>query len=85
MRHQPPAQPDEPSAEVIAETRSDRAAVIAALRDLPGRQRDCVTLRYYYDMSVPDIATALGLSVNSVKTHLQRGLRSLAATMEEER
>jgi RNA polymerase sigma-70 factor (sigma-E family) len=83
FRHQPPAHPDEPSAEDTAAGRSDRREVIAALRGLPHRQRDCVTLRYYYDLSIPDIAATLGLSVNSVKTHLQRGLRTLAAVLEE--
>jgi RNA polymerase sigma-70 factor (sigma-E family) len=83
FRHQPPAQPEEPSAEDTATGLADRREVIGALRALPRRQRDCVTLRYYYDLSVPDIATTLGLSVNSVKTHLQRGLRSLAVQLEE--
>ena len=32
--------------------------------------------------SIPDIAETLGVSTNSVKTHLQRGLRSMAQTLE---
>jgi RNA polymerase sigma factor (sigma-70 family) len=56
--------------------------VIEALRELPRRQRDCLVLRYYLELSVGDIATTLGLSPNSVKTHLQRGLRSLKAELE---
>jgi DNA-directed RNA polymerase specialized sigma24 family protein len=31
---------------------------------------------------VAEIAATLGLSVNSVKTHLQRGLRALEARLE---
>jgi RNA polymerase sigma-70 factor (sigma-E family) len=83
FRHVPPAQPDEPSAEDTARGRADRREVISALRSLPHRQRDCVTLRYYYDLSIADIAATLGLSPNSVKTHLQRGLRALAADLED--
>ena len=49
--------------------------MVEALRALPKRQRDCVALRYYLDLSIPDIAETLGVSTNSVKTHLQRGLR----------
>ena len=64
---------------------AERAAVVDALRALPRRQRDCVTLRYYYDMPVAEIATTLGLSVNTVKTHLQRGLDALGATLEADR
>ena len=56
--------------------------MVEALRALPKRQRDCVALRYYHDLSIPDIAETLGVSTNSVKTHLQRGLRSMAQTLE---
>ncbi len=84
-RHRPPAQPDAPSAAETAEERAERAAVVDALRALPRRQRDCVTLRYYYDMPVAQIATTLGLSVNTVKTHLQRGLDALGTTLEADR
>ncbi|MFQ6170290.1 RNA polymerase sigma factor [Oryzobacter sp. R7] len=84
-RHRPPAHPDAPSAAETAEERAERAAVIAALRALPRRQRDCVTLRYYYDLPVAEIAATLGLSVNTVKTHLQRGLDTLGTTLEDQR
>ena len=84
-RHRPPAQPDAPSAAETAEERAERAAVVNALKALPRRQRDCVTLRYYYDMPVAHIAKTLGLSVNTVKTHLQRGLDALGATLEADR
>ena len=84
-RHRSPAQPDAPSAAETAEERAERAAVVAALKALPRRQRDCVTLRYYYDMPVAQIAATLGLSVNTVKTHLQRGLDALGTTLEADR
>lgn len=51
--------------------------VLDALRSLPTRQRDCVTLRYFEELSIDDIAATLGLSRNSVKTHLQRGMSGL--------
>ena len=84
LRHRPPAQPDEPSAESTATEREGRQAVIDAVRALPRRQRDCVTLRYFYELSVPEIAETLGLSANSVKTHLQRGLRALERSLKEQ-
>lgn len=84
-RHRPPAQPDAPSAAETAEEHAERESVVEALRALPRRQRDCVTLRYYYDMPVAEIAATLGLSVNTVKTHLQRGLDALGATLEADR
>ena len=85
LRHRPPADPDEPSAEQTAAARESRAEVVAALRELPRRQRDCVALRYYLELSIDQIAATLDVSPNSVKTHLQRGLRSLAATLEDKR
>lgn len=61
--------------------------ILAAVRSLPIRQRDCVTLRYFAELGIEAIAGTLGLSPNSVKTHLQRGLanleRSLADTVDE--
>lgn len=85
LRHRPPAQPDEPSAEETVTLSLARAQVVDAVRALPRRQRDCVALRYYLDLSVEQIASTLGVSPNSVKTHLQRGLRALAVTLEEPR
>lgn len=85
LRHRPPAMGDAPSAEESAASRAERQEVIDALRALPRRQRDCVTLRYYLDLSIPAIAETLGLSTNTVKTHLQRGMASLAQTLEVHR
>lgn len=82
LRHRPTAVGDAASAEEDAASRAERQEVIQALRSLPRRQRDCVTMRYYLDLSIPDIAQTLGLSTNTVKTHLQRGLASLAQTLE---
>jgi RNA polymerase sigma-70 factor (sigma-E family) len=85
LRHRPPADPDEPSAEVRATQREDVREVVEALRSLPRRQRDCVALRYYLDLPIAEIAATLGLSSNSVKTHLQRGMRALSTQLEARR
>jgi RNA polymerase sigma-70 factor (sigma-E family) len=78
LRHRPPADPDPRSAEDHATVREDVQEVVAALRNLPRRQRDCVVLRYYLDLPVDEIAATLGVSRNSVKTHLTRGLKNLS-------
>jgi RNA polymerase sigma factor (sigma-70 family) len=57
--------------------------VLVAVRDLPIRQRDCVTLRYFAELGIEAIAGTLGLSRNSVKTHLQRGLANLERSLAE--
>ena len=60
------------------------AATTAAVTALPERQRACVVLHYYTDLSVADTARALGISTNSVKTHLHRALISLRTTLVNE-
>ncbi len=60
----------------------DQREVVEAVKALPKRQRDCVVLRYYVELPPAEIAETLGLSVNSVKTHLQRGLRTLEQRLE---
>ena len=57
--------------------------VIDAVRRLPKRQRDCVTLRYFEELSIHEVASLLGLSANSVKTHLQRAMATLDRTLSE--
>lgn len=60
----------------------DEAKVIEALNSLSPRQRHCLVLRFYMDLTEKEIAVTLGISPNSVKTHCQRGMASLAATLE---
>jgi RNA polymerase sigma factor (sigma-70 family) len=57
--------------------RDDQRRVIHALRTLPHRQRDCLVLRYYHELGIEAIADTLGVSANSVKTHLRRGMEAL--------
>ena len=61
--------------------REDQRQVLDALRDLPERQRTCLVLRYYDELGPDAIAETLGISRNSVKTHLQRGLAALEARL----
>ena len=63
---------------------SDRAALKAALLQLPPRQRAAVVLRYFDDLSEAAIATAMGTSVGTTKAHLSRGLATLRRLLEEE-
>ncbi|HET9387243.1 MAG TPA: sigma-70 family RNA polymerase sigma factor [Gemmatimonadales bacterium] len=82
LRHRMPEEESRLSVEDRIVVREDQQQVIDALQALPRRQRDCVTLRYYLDLSIPDIAMTLGISVNSVKTHLQRGMAVLEVRLE---
>jgi len=82
LRHFPAADPQGPTLDDLVAVRADQQRVISALRDVPRRQRDCLVLRYYLELSVGEIAETLGIGANSVKTHLQRGLRSLEQRLE---
>jgi RNA polymerase sigma factor (sigma-70 family) len=57
--------------------------VLDAVRRLPARQRDCVTLRYFEEYPIDRIASTLGVSANSVKTHLQRAMATLDRMLSE--
>ncbi|MFI6505053.1 SigE family RNA polymerase sigma factor [Nonomuraea typhae] len=48
-----------------------------ALDRLPTRMREAIMLRYYEDMSEPEIALALGISVGTVKSTVSRGMAKL--------
>ena len=78
------APPDMPSAEHGALVLLERHAVVAALRDLPDRQREAIVLRYYADLSEAEIAAAMGISRGAVKSHTARGMTALRAALERE-
>ena len=78
------APPDMPSAEHGALVLLERSAVVAALRELPDRQREAIVLRYYADLSEAQIATAMGISRGAVKSHTARGMAALRTALEQE-
>jgi len=54
-----------------------RAALLAALRQLPPRQRAVVVLRYWEDLTDAQIGAALGCSPGTVRSQLSRALAKL--------
>jgi RNA polymerase sigma-70 factor, ECF subfamily len=68
----PAPEPDE-----RAEGAALSAAVTAATRDMPARARDVFALRREGELSNREIATALGLSVKTVESHMHRALTVL--------
>lgn len=51
---------------------------------LPRRQRKAIALRHLADLSPPTVAASHGISVNSVKRHLQRGMATLRDDLSDE-
>jgi len=82
-RYVPPPARAAASAEEDASVGAEHEVVLAAVRSLPRRQRECVVLRYYLDLSEGEIAAALGISAGSVKSHTHRGMRALATRLED--
>ncbi|MFF7249683.1 RNA polymerase sigma factor [Embleya sp. NPDC008237] len=73
------------SAETSALLRDDQQALIRALRELPARQREALVLRHWLGLKEKEIASTMGISVGSVKTHTARGLATLTHAMEVRR
>jgi RNA polymerase sigma-70 factor (sigma-E family) len=84
-KHMSASEPDMPSAEQAAIIRLQRAAVFAALRTLPTRQREALVLKYYLDLSEEQVAAAMQISQGAVKSHTARGKAALRSLLEPER
>lgn len=57
--------------------------LVSALQALPRRERECVVLRHYLDLSEKDAAATLGVSTGTVKSSTSRGLAALRAALTE--
>jgi RNA polymerase sigma-70 factor (sigma-E family) len=53
--------------------------LVRAIRALPRRQREVVTLRVFFDLDTETTATTLGISPGTVGVHLHRALAALRA------
>jgi RNA polymerase sigma-70 factor (sigma-E family) len=82
-RHVAPTERPAASAEEEHVRLMDHQEVLDALHALPRRQRECLVLRYYLELSEAEIAEALGISAGSVKSHSHRGIAALGRRLEE--
>lgn len=69
-----------PAAERVATARVD---VGVALARLSPRQRESVVLRFFEDMTVPQIAQTLGTSPGTIKRHLSNAMEVLRGSLVE--
>jgi len=84
-KHMPRSVPDEPSAENAAMATATTDTVIAAMRQLPEKQRTVMVLRYYGDLSEAEIAETMGISRGAVKSHAARATKALRLVLEQVR
>ncbi len=65
---------------------NDTASLVwlrSLVQALPTPQRSCLTLYYYEERSVTEVATLLDLPESSVKTHLHRARQALHRALQE--
>jgi RNA polymerase sigma-70 factor (sigma-E family) len=83
LRHQEAipagANPDAPEDLLVMD--DERRRLLEEVRALSPRQRDCVLLRFYLELSESEIAETLDISRNAVKTHCRRGMDTLRSRL----
>jgi RNA polymerase sigma factor (sigma-70 family) len=60
-----------------------RRLLALAVDNLPGRQRECVLLRYWADLPEREVAATLRIGAGSVKRHLHRAVTRLEAELRD--
>jgi RNA polymerase sigma factor (sigma-70 family) len=68
----------------VADRQVERQWMIDALNQLPLSYRTALYLRFYQDLTYAEIAAVLDLPVNTVKTHVSRGLQQMENILQKE-
>jgi len=76
-----PEVPEAAASDDLAERHAVGALVREALALLPRQQRAVLVLRYCEDLPEAEVASLLGCSAGTVKTHAHRGLRALRESL----
>ncbi len=71
------------SAETLALLGEDHRRILAAVRRLPGRQREALVCRFYLEMSEEETARAMGVSRGTVKSATSRAVAALGRMLKE--
>lgn len=77
------AQSEAPGAEQIIAGKQRLKRMLAALNALPPRAREVVILRRFENLTYPQIARRLGISVSAVEKHMARAMAALRLDLVE--
>jgi RNA polymerase sigma factor (sigma-70 family) len=72
------------SAEAAVLLGEEHRAVLAAIRRLPGRQRESLVLRYYLDLTEEQAAAVMKVTKGTVKSATSRALAALGRMLKED-
>lgn len=81
----PEPQDERPSVESDLIARDRAEALQKALQDLPDRQRQAVSLRFLQELTNPEVAEVMEVSVEAVESLLSRGKRALAQALDAQK
>jgi RNA polymerase sigma-70 factor (ECF subfamily) len=76
-----PSDESSPESRLLVQERTDQ--VKTALGQLSVNQRRIFLLRFFEGLNIEEIADATGMPVNTVKTHLYRGITAIRANLGE--
>ncbi|AHH93477.1 SigE family RNA polymerase sigma factor [Kutzneria viridogrisea] len=76
-REQVVADPPDQAVQPDLSASEDRPSLLAALQEVPPRQRAVLVLRFVRDLSVEEVAETLGCTTGTVKSQTARGLATL--------
>lgn len=88
---EPPQYGEDPDAIVLLEqtveqeiaSRQQCEILYKAIKNLPEKQRQVVILRKIYQYSQKEVANHLGITTETVKTHLRRGFKQLYKELKQ--
>lgn len=67
------------------DNKAEQIDMLNEVEKLDPKYKDVIILKYYDDLTVKEIAQVLEIPIGTVKTYLNRGLKSLRVTMGKER
>jgi RNA polymerase sigma-70 factor, ECF subfamily len=73
---------EEPSPETRMLAGEQAGRVQLALKSLPGKQRIVFIMHFLDEMEPQEISVATGMSLSTVKTHIQRAMKTVRSRLE---